>query len=330
MTHKLDEMLEHAGVKGMKWGVRKRDKAPKKTITVQTTRTTEHTPDKFKGVARSLVGTPLALPVGLALSARNISRRSKMKKHIARGLNSRPTDFKRRDLKDATSIALEFRNIKIVSSDGKSVKMAAKLDELLLHAGVKGMKWGVRKRDVKSSGPKNAPKIIASLKEKAASSKRERSWSKIDTNGLSNQELNKIAQRVQLENDFKRVSKQKKVGTKQDQKDYLKRDKMSDQELMDRVTRLRAKSNMTRTAKEATKSQTDFAKSVVSTVAPVVVTYAMTGSVSKTDMARAVFRAKDAFANKQPDSLGKAAAGIVGRAVKDERNKRNNNSSNNN
>jgi hypothetical protein len=151
-----------------------------------------------------------------------------------------------------------------------------KLDEVLEHAGVKGMHWGKRKAEA--------------VKSRVDSIKREHSWNKTlkNANNMTTKELQKHASRAQLENDMKRLSKKAGVGSAKDKKDYLNRGKMADQELHRKVQRLRAKENLNRNANDATKSQKEFAKKVVQIAAPLAVSYALTGKVSKKDIINTV------------------------------------------
>lgn len=62
-------------------------------------------------------------------------------------------------------------------------------DEMLFHAGVKGMKWGVRKRDKQSSDSSEASR----LRKKSLSS-------------LSNAEVRKLVDRQNLEQNYRRLN----------------------------------------------------------------------------------------------------------------------------
>lgn len=153
--------------------------------------------------------------------------------------------------------------------------MNKELDDILQHHGVKGMKWGKRTADA--------------VKTRVDSVKREHSWNKTlkNASNMSTKDIQKTSQRAQLENDMKRLSKERGVGSSKDKKDYLKRGEMSDQELHRKVQRLRVKSNLNRTAKDATKSQREVAKKVIQIAAPLALGYAMTGSINKRDVVNA-------------------------------------------
>ncbi len=143
------------------------------------------------------------------------------------------------------------------------------------------MKWGVRKK---------ASQVKSSVKSRVDSIKREHSWKKKlnDAGNMSTKDLQRTANRAQLENDMKRLSKKSNVGSSKDKKDYLKRADMSDQELFRKVQRLRAKDQLNRNADEATKKQREIAKKVVQVAAPLVIQYAMTRTISKKDIMNAV------------------------------------------
>ena len=143
------------------------------------------------------------------------------------------------------------------------------------------MKWGRRKSDKTSGAKKNGTvdKVKTRLKEEVGSLKREQQWRKVARNvdKMSTKEINKVAQRIQLENELKRLSKQnsslkntvkriagdKTQPTDKDRQDYRRRGNMSDQELARKVARLRAKDNLSRAISQASKEQIEFGKSVV-------------------------------------------------------------------
>lgn len=155
-----------------------------------------------------------------------------------------------------------------------------RVEEILEHAGVKGMKWGVRKDQVKSS-----------IKTKLDSMSRERQWKQqIKKAGkMSNEEVAKMTNRIRMENELKRLSKSKGVGTKEDKQNYLKRSKVSDSDLNNMVTQLRAKDNLNRVAKEASSSQVATGKRVAIAAANIGIKYALTGNIDTKDVGKALF-----------------------------------------
>lgn len=166
------------------------------------------------------------------------------------------------------------------------------LDNILQHFGVKGMKWGVRRNREKSKSLKKQyketedSKSPGRVKQTLDSIKRERQWKKSLDNldGMSNAEINKLANRIRLENDLKRLSKNSKAATRDDKRDYLNRAKLSDTELADRVNRLRAKDNLTRSISYATKDQRNAGRRFVMGAGSLALRYAMTGKVSTKDI----------------------------------------------
>lgn len=153
------------------------------------------------------------------------------------------------------------------------------------------MKWGVINSKKKTGGekapkPKKESKIGLHLK----SMKREHEWGGKLANAskMSTKDINKHASRAQAENNLKRLSRQNGVGSKKDKMDYLKREKMSDKELGRKVQRLQAKANLKRTASEATRSQLEIGKKVLSIAGPLAVQYALTKSIGSNDILKAV------------------------------------------
>jgi hypothetical protein len=152
--------------------------------------------------------------------------------------------------------------------------MKPELQDILQHHGVKGMHWGKVKSHVDSV-------------------KREHSLRKTVKNAdnMSTKDIQKVGARAQLENDMKRLSKEKHVGSKKDKADYLKRADMPDQELLRKVQRLRAKSNLKRIASDATKTQREMGKRVMQVAGTIGLHYALTGKVDKKVVAGAVIGA---------------------------------------
>lgn len=226
-------------------------------------------------------------------------------------------------------------------------------EDVILHYGKKGMKWGVR-NDVKKGklspdeGQKKLsaldkqmkstsdPKKLASLrkeygkvedsinyskskgqngnnpvskattrvKESLGSMSRERSWRKelANMDNMTNAQINKVASRIQMENDFKRLSNNKGISTKQDKKDYRTRANLNDAELQSRLQRLRAKDNLYRNVQEASRSQREAGMRVARTAAGVGIKYAMTGTVSTKDVGLAILKS-----NKPDKNMKKKA-----------------------
>lgn len=126
--------------------------------------------------------------------------------------------------------------------------------DALEHSGVKGMKWGVRKRiKAEFNSAKREFKLTKHLKERST---------------MSDEKLIKLTNRIRMENDLKRLSTGKKqiglIRTKRmDRKEYLQRDKMSDEDLQKRIKRLQLEDNLTQQIMTATKRQREIGTSVV-------------------------------------------------------------------
>ena len=101
-------------------------------------------------------------------------------------------------------------------------------EDVLNHAGIKGMRWGVRRnrnRPGVADGAEESTKIKdtrGKLEVKISSMKRERQWKKVldDMDKLDTKDITKVSKRITMENDLKRLSKST-VGKTKDKDDYL-------------------------------------------------------------------------------------------------------------
>jgi hypothetical protein len=178
-------------------------------------------------------------------------------------------------------------------------KEVNKVDDILKHHGVKGMKWGVRK---KSSQVKKDGKVKTRLKEEWRSAKREREWNKVlnDLHGMSIRDMQKVGSRISLENDLKRLAKGD-IGTSKDRQNYRRREKMSNEELSRKVNLLRVKSNLYRNVRDASKGQRELGQKVATMAATIGVKYAITGKVDPKDILKTAKNPKQAKADMMQD-----------------------------
>lgn len=152
------------------------------------------------------------------------------------------------------------------------------LEEILQHAGVKGMKWGVRKA---ASNIKGAPKRAAErIKSSTKSRAREIHWMKEarKLDKMSTKEIVNMASRIQMENDMKRLTRRgfsreklvrrvmgdKSLANKKDRENYRNRGDMSNAELKRKLSRLRAKDQMGKAMMSASKEQVETGKAIYS------------------------------------------------------------------
>ncbi len=175
-----------------------------------------------------------------------------------------------------------FEDYQVIQEDNQS-----KSDEDLTHYGIKGMRWGVRKDQV-------------TIRERVDSLKRERQWKKVlnEADNMSTDQINAVVKRIRLENDFKKLIKESKVSKKSDKRDYIQRGQMSDDDLSDKVSRLKAKDSLSKSVSEATKEQREFGERVVNTGSTLALSYATNKTISGRDI-------YDAITNPQKDSKTK-------------------------
>lgn len=323
---RLDDILQHAGVKGMRWGVRKDGGKTSKPKTKSKSKP-KSKPSFQKIMAKNMIkGYAAFTLVAIAPQIKKVGQ------SIARAAyNTATSDTTSRAVKNAV---LSAKRSKFRVVDGSTlmnvINQKISLEDILQHHGVKGMKWGViRSRSAKAAAKAGRKlkdnKAVNSVKEHLESSKRERSWVKVDVKGMSNQDIQKLAQRVQLENDLKRYSK-----SSSEKKQYRTRDKMSDSEIAETVIAHKAKAAFERSALSANKSQREIASAIVSTAAPIAIKYALTKDVSKKDVLSAVSdaagpavmkRVQDKMNKKDrtvSEAAGATAKSVVGSAMSSE------------
>lgn len=187
--------------------------------------------------------------------------------------------------------------------------VAKKLDDLLQHSGVKGMKWGVRREHDGPGGAdgkldaKDKP-IRTALGKKLNSLKRERQWKTVlrEMDKLTTKDITNITKRVALENNLKTLSRSK-VGTKKDKEDYLRRGHMSDEELARKVVRLKAKEALHNAVLSASKEQREFGQKLMQIGGSIGVKYVINKRVSGNDLFEIVKNPKSSADKAKQDLL---------------------------
>ena len=155
-------------------------------------------------------------------------------------------------------------------------------DDVLKHAGIKGMRWGVkrdRNRVGGADGKEESEKIKdtrGKVKKNLDSMKRERQWKSVlkDVDKLNTKDITAVTKRVTLENNLKKLSKSG-IAKPKDRDDYLRRANMADDELSRKVVRLRAKDSLYKSVNEASKEQREFGQKIVQIASSVGVKYAL-------------------------------------------------------
>lgn len=192
------------------------------------------------------------------------------------------------------------------------------LSDILQHHGVKGMKWGVirdRNRPGGADGKWESEKVAdtrGKLQKRLDSMKRERQWNSVlrELDKMSTKDINTVNKRIKLENSLKTLSKSK-VATKKDKEDYLRRDKMSDQELSRKVTRLNAKNTLRNTIRSASEEQREFGIKTAQIGGSLGVKYALTKSITPKDIFDTVKNPKSSSDKAKKDLTDKAQNDIL-------------------
>lgn len=176
----------------------------------------------------------------------------------------------------------------------------------LLHAGVKGMRWGVRKDDRGSNHIPHSEK--SKIRKHLDSMKRERQWRSVikELDKMSTRDIQILAKRLGSENSLKSLSKAK-VANSKDKDDYLRRHEMDDQELSRKITRLQAKNNLYKAVVEASKEQVELGEKVVN----------LTGSLGVKYVSNKKLTIKDVYevakSHEKHKELGKQAKKDAGK-----------------
>lgn len=161
------------------------------------------------------------------------------------------------------------------------------VESVIKHHGVKGMRWGVRKSERSTNK--------TTLKERLGSLKRERQWGKVlgEMDNLTNDEIVKVSKRVGMENSLKRLVKESPIATKSDKVDYVRRANMDDDELNNKIVRLRTKDNLSKAVSSASKEQRELGEKVVNAASSIAMTYVTTKTLTPKDLI-------DAYTNSKP------------------------------
>lgn len=106
---------------------------------------------------------------------------------------------------DSTGPEFELKDRDRSISD---VAWSEDMDEVLAHYGIKGMRWGVRKSEHEGGTRAKRTAVPVSADKQRANEAAARVGKKGDTSALSNQELQQLVQRMNLEQQYSRLSSQ--------------------------------------------------------------------------------------------------------------------------
>lgn len=139
----------------------------------------------------------------------------------------------------------------------------------LEHHGIKGMRWGVRRKNPSGSSSTKEPKTKSTLN----SIKREISTVKKlkNVSSMSNDELKTTVDRFRNENQLKDLTTKKIFNRKKGQKTYLNREDLSDAELKSKVERLQLEANLKKEVKRANSKQIEIANDIIKDVVSIAI-----------------------------------------------------------
>lgn len=123
-------------------------------------------------------------------------------------------------------------------------------EELLLHVGVKGMKWGVRKKRTSSGSTTNSQRSLFKRKKNAEGESEE----SVKPKKLSKRQQAKEADKLRKESN---------KAAKATRKEYMKRTELTDAELKKKVERLELEVKFDKLSKEMSASQIQKGKSEI-------------------------------------------------------------------
>ena len=112
----LDDFIQHHGIKGMKWGVRR--KTPKKEMSSRVGKNAKRTKtllDKANGLA-------LPLPAAGALYLQDAVGNMRAKRRITKALKIKPRDVNKQDLRNAVATVRSFNDVTI-TVDNNTIRL---------------------------------------------------------------------------------------------------------------------------------------------------------------------------------------------------------------
>ena len=137
------------------------------------------------------------------------------------------------------------------------------------HHGVKGMRWGVRRKNPSGSSSTKEPKTKSTLN----SIKREVSTVKKlkNVSSMSDEELKTTVDRFRNENQLKDLTTKKIFKRREGLKTYRNREDLSDAELKTKVERLQLEANLKKEVRRANSKQIEIANDIIKDVGSIAI-----------------------------------------------------------
>lgn len=133
---------------------------------------------------------------------------------------------------------------------------------------------------------------------------------------MDTEEIKMVTKRVQNENQLKTLVKTSKAARDDDRKDYIRRGDLTDDELADKVNRLRAKDSLSKSVYDASKEQREFGERIVNSGSSIALSYATNQRLTGKDIYDAITSPDKKASDKLKDNLRERAIDELMKSLK--------------